>query len=514
MNDVEPWIEEIVDAINRGEIKDRLSLEHFKAKISRKYSLKRTISNTEIMKHLERPPEFLIKKPRRSLSGVSVVAVMVEPHECPGKCIYCPDSPLAPKSYTGFEPASLRAKRDSFDPFVQVRDRITQLERMGHPTDKIDLIVMGGTFLSMDSDYRRNFIKSCYDGLNGEVSDTLEDSIKRNEHAKHRCIGLTIETRPDFCTKEHIVEMLYYGTTRVELGVQHPDDRIYALVKRGHTVKDVVNATQWLKDSGLKVNYHIMPGLPGSSPKKDLNMFKMLFEDERFKPDMLKIYPCLLVKEEFYKDKTIYEMYRRGGWKPYTDEEATELIATMKQFVPKWVRIMRIQRDIPSQYVEAGVKSTNLRQLVHEKLKERGYSCRCIRCREIGASEIKEVELFEERYRASGGEEIFLSYEDTSQDKLIAFLRLRFPGDVFIDWLENGAFVRELRVYGKVVPIGEKHPHAPQHKGFGRKLLERAEEITKEAGYDYIFVTSGVGVRDYYRRLGYELIKTHMGKRL
>lgn len=498
------YFEEILDRIISGKIRGKLELNRSKSEISAKYGLERIPSDSELLAcagdRRDSVLSVLKRKPSRTASGVAIVAAMTT-GECPGECIYCPTG-NAPKSYTGHEPAALRAAQNAYDARSQVSCRIRQLESIGHSTDKIDLIVMGGTFLAQPKEYRDLFMKGCFDGMNGKEAKSLEEAQAINESATHRCIGATFETRPDFCDPG---EVLRLGGTRVELGVQHPDDEIYLKIKRGHTVRDVVNATKALKDAGLKVGYHIMPGLPGSNPEKDLEMFRKIFEDERFRPDMLKIYPCLLVKREFGTSE-LWELYENGEWVPYDNETAAELIAKAKSFVPRWVRIMRIQRDIPAQYIEAGVTAGNLRELVADKMKENGASCACIRCREIRYGTPKSAELEVTEYSASGGKEVFLSYEDKETDKILAYLRLRL--------CPSGAFVRELRVCGPLVPLHKREEKAQQHRGYGASLLLEAEKIAKESGFEKLLVTSGVGARGYYGKRGYGREGPHMAKRL
>jgi elongator complex protein 3 len=459
--------------------------------------------------------ELLVKKPTKTLSGVTPVAVMILPQgSCRHGCIYCPAAGLAPKSYTGFEPAALRGRQYGFDPFLQAQSRVRQFEEGGHPTDKCEVIIMGGTFLQTSPGYKEGFIKGVYEGLNGFRSASLEEAKSANEKAqKHRVIGLTIETRPDVCVP-HIDEMLSYGATRVELGVQHPDDDIYLSIKRGHTVADVADATLRLKDAAFKVLYHIMPGLPGSDREKDISFTKRLFEDERFKPDMLKIYPTLIIG-----GTELERWSKEGRFVPYTTEEAAEAISEMYRHIPKYVRVMRIQRDIPAQKIEGGVRSGNLRELVEAKLREKGIEPKEIRYREIGLQmnrpyrgvpglSVFKIERMD--YDASKGKEIFLSSEN--EEGLIAgFIRVRMPGsDAALG--PDVALVRELHVYGSEAPISEEGK--VQHKGLGAKLLCEAEEIARAQGRERMLIISGVGVRDYYRRHGYSLVGPYMGKAL
>jgi len=480
---------EIISEIERGKILTRGQLEKRKKQLCKQLGIARIPTNAEILSRADIDVPLLITKPTRSLSGVSVVAVMTKPQPCPGSCIYCPRGEAA-QSYTGYEPAALRAKQNSFDPFRQTANRLGQLAEAGHPTDKIEVIVMGATFTAMPIDYQQQFVLGIFNALNGMKSATVAEAHSINETAKHRCIGLTFEVRPDYCSQDDVSRMLSYGATRVELGVQTVFDDIYKKVQRGHTVQDVVDATRRLKDAGLKVCYHLMLGLPGSTKERDLEMFRIVFEDERFKPDMIKIYPCLLAKREFYTNDIAHSMYRRGEWKPIGNGEAASLIAEAKKYFPYWVRVMRIQRDIPAPYIEAGVTAGNLRQLVHGL----NPHCNCIRCREIGrVDEAGEPGLVRREYRASGGTELFISYE--TEKALFGFVRLRKA---------EQNIIRELHVYGPEIEIGKQG--TVQHTGIGRLLLAAAEKECRGK----LSVISGVGAREYYRPLGYALEAPYM----
>ncbi|MEK7353590.1 MAG: tRNA uridine(34) 5-carboxymethylaminomethyl modification radical SAM/GNAT enzyme Elp3, partial [Chloroflexota bacterium] len=352
-----------------------------------------------------------MRKITRTISGVTPVAVMTEPLQCPGNCVYCPTFSETPRSYTPRSPAVLRARGCDYDAAQQVKLRLRILTDMGHPTDKIELIVMGGTFLAYPEDYQYRFIKGCYDALNGEASANLAEAKQINEQASHRCTGLCIETRPDWCKQEQIERMLDFGATRVELGVQTLDDEIYRLVRRGHTVEEVVQATRLLREHAFKVHYHWMPGLPGSTPEKDLALSELLFSDARFRPDGLKIYPTMVVE-----GTELEKWYRDGRYQPYSDETMTALVAGIKAIVPGYVRISRVLRDIPSQFIVGGLKES-VRDVVKQRMKRLGAECHCIRCREYGhrvrtGSQPGEPRLVRRDYEASGGKEIFLSFED------------------------------------------------------------------------------------------------------
>ncbi len=347
--------------------------------------------------------------------------------------------------------------------------------------------------------------------LKGKCS--LEKEQKKNEKAKIRCVGLTIETRPDYGFLKQGNEMLRLGCTRVELGVQTTDDEILKKVERGHTVKDSVKSTRILKDLGFKINYHVMPALPGSNLKKDLEMLKELFSNENFRPDMLKIYPCMVMK-----GTKLYKLWKQGKYKAITTKQAAKLIAEFKKYVPEYVRIMRVQRDIPTKVTEAGVDRTNLRQYVAKEMKKRNIRCRCIRCREIGiASKTKNVKKEKPvlkilSYEASKGQEFFISMVYPKQDILLGFCRLRFPSqELRKEVTKNSALIRELHAYGELTQIGKK---GQQHKGIGKKLLKKAEQIAKQNNKKKVIVISGVGVRDYYRKQGYKKQGPYMVKYL
>jgi len=460
----------------------------------------------------------LVKRKVRTISGVAVVAVMTSPEKsCPWKCVYCPggeDSQYkSPKSYTGLEPSARRGARLNFDSRAIVEDRLRQLDAIGHPTDKVEIIVMGGTFLSRHLDYQYSFIKGIYDGMNGIVAPDLAAARQMNETAGHRCVALTIETRPDVCGKLHIDRMLEFGTTRVELGVQNLSDEVYKLTKRGHLLKHVVEATARLKDAGLKVCYHVMPGL-FQSAEQDLEDFKRLFSDSNFKPDMLKIYPTLVVA-----GTELYEMWQKGEFKPMSNIEASDMLARAKRFIPHWCRVMRIQRDIPATEIDAGVEASNLRELVARRAEELGIKCRCIRCREAGFVWLRNkvlpqnLEMVESWYRASGGREVFLSLEDLERDIIVGYLRLRFPSKPYRQEIDaDTAIVRELKVVGSSLSIGQTPRFELQHRGFGRRLMQRAEDIARQEGMKKIVVTSAVGTRAYYKKLGYDRRGFYMSK--
>ena len=490
-------------------------------KICAKYSLDRIPRNHEILSmadesDFEKLRKVLLKKPAKTASGVSVVALMPKPFACPhGRCSYCPGGIEfnSPNSYTGKEPSTLNAIENDYDPRLQITSKIEKLVAFGHDPSKMEIVIVGGTFLFMPREYQENFIKSCYDALNGNISKNLQDAKSINEHALIRNVGFTIETKPDYCKKEHVDWMLDYGITRIEIGVQSLQERVYQLVNRGHNYKDVTDSFHISKDAGYKIVAHMMPGLPTMSPKEDIEDFKKLFSDQELRPDMLKIYPSLVIE-----NTPLYDEYKIGKYKPYSDEEMINVLTEVKKDIPKWVRIMRVQREISPNEIIAGPREGNLRQIVHQNLAKLGLSCRCIRCREAGLSDKKtfenDLKLDRIDYDSSDGKEIFLSFEDKNES-IYGFLRLRKPSSNAhrkeID--ENTTIVRELHVYGKSLKIGDKAENEIQHSGLGKKLMSEAEKISKEE-FDAkkILVISAVGTREYYQKLGYSLYGPYMSK--
>ncbi len=451
----------------------------------------------------------------RTLSGVAVVAVLTKPYDCPGNCVYCPTEEGIPTSYLSNEPAVMRALQSQYDPYQQVEMRLKTLDLTGHVTDKVEVIVLGGTFSALPRDYQDWFVHNLYNALNQRNSADLVKAQELNEKANHRLVGLTVETRPDMVDGQSIMRLRELGVTRVELGVQSVDEEVLVKVNRGHRVSEVIKTTRLLKNAGFKVGYHIMPNLPGVKPEDDLRNFLELFENPDFRPDLLKIYPCVVVK-----GSQLYEWWKRGKYRPYQTNELVDLLARMKKEVPVYVRITRLFRDIPSNRIEAGCQSSNLRQIVSEELEKRGWVCQCIRCREVRQHSTlmskDKVKLYRFDYDASGGLEVLLTFEDLARKRLYSFLRLRLPSSSQPSFtfkaLKGAALVRELHTYGEQVRIGQKKDVA-QHCGLGKKLLEEAERIAREEwGVRKIAVIAAAGVRDYYRRLGYHLEETYMVK--
>jgi len=457
------------------------------------------------------PNKDEVRKPSKTLAGVTPIAIMCKPRKCNhGTCIYCPSLGV-PQSYTPKSPPVLRAERLKYNTYEQVISRLKAFKLMNHPTSKIELIIMGGNFLDYSLNYQYKFVKKCYDALNGKISKDLDSAKKLNERAKHRCVALCIETRPDTCLKKTTIKrILEFGCTRLELGVQCLDDKIYKFVKRGHSVNDVIEATKLLKDNGFKVGYHMMLGLPLSNPKKDFEMFIKLFKNPDFKPDQLKIYPCQVI----YGAKLV-NLYKKNKYNPYSKQEVQKLIIKIMKIIPNYCRIMRIMREIPPEFLVAGIKRIDLRKDIDEELKKQKTKINEIRFREIGFAlrDLKKgkinnnLKLKITKYKSSKGEEYFLEFVNKN-NILFGLCRLRV--------VDENAFIRELHVYGQALALGEKGRGFGQHLGLGKKLLKKAEEIVIKNKINKLNIISGVGVREYYRKLGYRLDteKIYMTKNL
>jgi len=518
----------IINDLIKSRAKTSANLDSFKRKISKKYKIifpsnvqllkayHNLLKNKEIKK--SKTIELLLRtSPVRSLSGIVNVSVLTKEYPCPGKCIYCPKEKGLPKSYLSGEPAVERAKSLGYLPYSQTKERITMLADQGHPVDKIDLRIIGGTWSFYPKQYQTWFIKECFDACNNKKSKTLLEAQKLNEKSKHRVIGLSIETRPDFINKKEIKRLRKLGITKVEIGVQSINDEVLKLNKRGHKVESTIKATQLLKDAGFKVSYQMMLNLLGSTPKKDLKEFKELFENPNFQPDLLKIYPCALLKST-----PLYKLYAKKKYKPSSLKELTETIKEIKKITPYYVRIERIIRDIPAQKIVTGpTKVSNLRQIIHGEMRKESWQCKCIRCREVKDRFDKKDKLFlfREGLNSSGGKEIFLTFENKDRSKLYSLLRLRIPSFYFqktkhfIKALRDSSIVRELHTYGQLTSISKKGSSS-QHKGLGKKLIKEAERITKkEFKLKKIAIISGIGVREYYRKKNYKLKKDYMIKK-
>lgn len=535
-----------------------------KLDLAKKYHLKKIPTNTEIL--LNADPKDISKlkhlqtKPVRTISGVSPIAVMTKPFKCPhakkgiGPCAMCPGGPdsvfgTVPQSYTGKEPATRRAIRNFYDPYLQVINRLEQYICLGHMPQKADLIIMGGTFPSFPKSYQEQFAAYCFKAMNdfsrlffnkaefniikfkkyfelpGDIHDkkrvkrvqkrflklkgksNLIGEQKKNERSNIKCIGLTIETRPDYGKLKHGNEMLRLGCTKVELGIQNLFNDVLKYIKRGHTVEDSIESTRILKDLGFKINYHMMPGLPGISYEKDLLQLKLLFQNQNFQPDMLKIYPCMVIK-----GTKLYDLWKKGKYKPLTTKQAAELIIEFKKSVPEYCRIMRVQRDIPTYATEAGVDMTNLRQYIEQLMKKRNIKCRCIRCREPKSRKISnQIKIITRHYQASHGTEFFISAEDVKNDIILGFCRLRFPSQSLRKEITpKTALIRELHVYGQSAILGKKG--SVQHRGIGKQLMQEAESIAKNYYKNKMVIISGVGARQYFRKLGYQKQGPYMVK--
>ncbi|XP_036097122.1 elongator complex protein 3 [Molossus molossus] len=524
-------IKQLIEAHEQGK---NIDLNKLKTKTAAKYGLSAQPRLVDIIAAV--PPQYrkvlvpkLKAKPIRTASGIAVVAVMCKPHRCPhisftgNICVYCPGGPdsdfeYSTQSYTGYEPTSMRAIRARYDPYLQTRHRIEQLKQLGHSVDKVEFIVMGGTFMALPEEYRDYFIRNLHDALSGHTSNNIYEAVKYSERSLTKCIGITIETRPDYCMKRHLSDMLTYGCTRLEIGVQSVYEDVARDTNRGHTVKAVCESFHLAKDSGFKVVAHMMPDLPNVGLERDIEQFTEFFENPAFRPDGLKLYPTLVIR-----GTGLYELWKSGRYKSYSPSDLIELVARILALVPPWTRVYRVQRDIPMPLVSSGVEHGNLRELAFARMKDLGIQCRDVRTREVGIQEIHhkvrpyQVELVRRDYVANGGWETFLSYEDPDQDILIGLLRLRkCSEETFRFELVGGvSIVRELHVYGSVVPVSSRDPTKFQHQGFGMLLMEEAERIAREEhGSGKIAVISGVGTRNYYRKIGYRLQGPYMVKTL
>ncbi len=559
---------EIVKIASEKKTPGQEKLNMIKKEISKKYKLEKALTNIEILSYIgdyELTPnlqKIFTTKPVRTASGVAIVAIMSYPFACPhGKCATCPGGPdsnfgSVPQSYTGHEPATIRAIRNNYDAYLQVMNRLEQYVLLNQIPEKIELIIMGGTFPSYAKEYQTNFVKDAFkamndfskeffvdkklqrekfnnffelpgnihdesrkDRINKKLSDlknstetTLEKEQLYNETTIARCVGMTLETRPDYAGLEIGNFILGLGCTRLELGIQSVYDDQLEAMKRGHLTKESKDAIKILKNLGFKLNYHYMIGLPNWSKERDMEGLKTLFSDPAYKPDMLKIYPCMVLK-----GTELYDDYEKGNFTPITTNEAAELIANFMPTIPEYCRVMRVQRDIPTKMTVSGVDKTNLRQYV-DRVKTKDQD-RSIRAREPSfvyrtkGLTPKNIEIFVREYDAADGKEFFISAEDVEQDILLGFCRLRFPSESLRDEIQmDTALIRELHVYGKQMSLGKEG--SVQHKGFGRKLLAKAEEIAKENSYNKMVVISGIGVREYYRKFGYKTDGPYVSKKL
>jgi elongator complex protein 3 len=545
--------EELVSRILAGDL-ERDDVESAKMEVCSEYSAPKVPKNSELMDFVpneqrEELEEVLQRKPVRTASGVSPIAIMTSPKRCPhGKCLYCPGGPdsefSSSQSYTGHEPAAARGEQNDYDPYGQVTLRLNQLRQIGHPVDKAELILMGGTMTARSHDYQEWFVRRALEAMNDfdvdappepaeEVSFAqdpdeydfryLEDVVAENETADVRNVATTFETKPDWCDPEQIDRMLDLGGTKVEVGVQTTFERINREMHRGHGTQASIDANRRLRDSGFKVGFHMMPGQPGMSKEMCLEDFRRIFENSDWRPDYLKIYPTLVVE-----GTVTYDWYRKDEFQPLENEEAAELVAEIKDMIPRYTRLQRVQRDIPADFIEGGVWKSNLRQLARKRMDEHGWTCDCVRCREVGMNDEdpETVEMDVMTYESGGGTEHFISFEDFEKDLLVGFCRLRFPNDPVRRELDDAAIVRELHVYGSQVGVGSAAQSATdqssddavgqhQHRGYGRRLLAKAEELAADTGYSKLAVISGIGVREYYRnKLDYRQDGPYVSKRL
>lgn len=508
------FYDDLLESLKTRPPGSKAELHRTKLRLAKAHGLLGIPSDSSVLGRLgvadrERWENLLRIKPARTASGVAVVTVMTAPHACPhGVCVYCPGGPRfrTPQSYTGTEPAARRAAEHHYDPAAQTRARLQALREIGHRTDKVDLIVLGGTFTSLEDGYQEWFVQGCLDAMNGRESPTLDEAQSLNETSASRCVGLTVETKPDCFLGAEVEHALRLGTTRVELGLQTTHDDVLERTHRGHTDGQSREALRRAKDAGLKVGVHMMPGLPGSDPDRDLESFRALFLDPAYRPDFLKIYPTLVLE-----GTALHEMWRHGRYAPLSTDAAADLVARVKALVPPWCRIQRVQREIGAPYIEGGPTKGDLRNLARERLRAAGGSCRCIRCREVGFRGIEPrpeaITLLREDYTSSGGHEVFLSLEDPENAVLVAYVRLRID--------TAGGTVRELKAFGRMVPFHERPGPRWQHRGFGRRLMEEAEAVARDEFHvSRLRVTAGVGVRGYYRSLGYRLERPYMVREL
>jgi len=469
--------------------------------------------------------ESLRMKPVRTLSGVTTVTVLTKPYPCPGKCIFCPTDVRMPKSYLPDEPGAMRALEHDFDPYTQVMSRILALEILGHPTDKVELLILGGTWSSYRRDYQEWFVQRCFDAMNsplpapldaaqneGTQSGSLAEAQSLNESAPHRNVGLVIETRPDEITPDEIRWLRHLGVTKVQMGAQSLDDRILDMNKRGHDVECTRRATALLRAAGFKIVLHWMPNLHGATPESDREDFARLWQG--FCPDEIKIYPNQLLA-----NAELYEYWQRGEFHPYTTGQLIDLIVDIKPTIPRYCRVNRVIRDIPSTNVVEGNRRTSLRQDIHAEMKRRGKTCQCVRCREVSGRTVDAdlLRMDDLVYQADGAWEHFISFV-TPDDKLAGFIRLSLPAgdspETGLADLDGAALIREVHVYGQSLAVGAERQGSAQHSGLGTRLLEQADAIAKENGFARMAVISAIGTRQYYLERGFERGGLYLVKKL
>jgi len=524
-------IEQFITELNRKQSAKRDDIFALQRRFCKKYnrtnffrkdelmeSYRRMLSQGKIKPNKKLEQAFVLKQVR-SLSGIVVVSLLTKPFPCPGKCLYCPTEMGAPKSYLKNEPAVARAIMCKYDPYLQVKARLQALKNIGHPIDKINIRIIGGTWSYYPKNYQTWFMKKIYKAVNefetrirnNELGTRVLNQLQQaNEKAKCRIVEISVETRQDYIDNNEIKRLRNFGVTKVELGVQALDDDVLKINRRGHDIKTTIKATKLLKDAGFKVAYQMMANLYGSNLKKDKKMFEELFNNADFRPDYLKIYPQALVK-----NSGTYILYKNKKYKPYSKKQLKNLIKYIKSIVPYYLRIERIIRDIPTnKIIEGGAKISNLRQIIKEEMKEENLKCKCIRCREIKDNDFKRIIplLIIYKYKSSEGIEYFLSYESKKRDKLFSILRLRITKDLNILELKDAAIIREIHTYGRELPVSKNEKLASQHHGLGKNLIKEAEQIARNNGLEKIAVISGIGARPYFRKLGYKLENTYMIK--
>ena len=452
-------------------------------------------------------------KPIRTSSGVAPVTVLTKPFPCPGKCIFCPDDVRMPKSYLPDEPGAMRAAMNQFDPYRQTASRIAAFENIGHSAAKVELLILGGTWSAYPKDYQEWFVKRCLDAMNGIDAGSLEEAQRLNETSAHRNVGLVVETRPDWIDVEEVRRLRRLGVTKVQLGAQSLDDRILEMNKRGHDVEATRRAVRLLRLGGFKIVLHWMPNLYGATPESDYEDFKKLWSDPSLRPDELKIYPTSLLS-----GTELYRLWKEGRYEPYDDEVLLDLMIRLKLTIPRYCRLNRLMRDIPSPNIVAGYKHTNLRQIVQNEMRKRGLRCQCIRCREVRGQPVDPASLRLEilPYETDATREYFLSYV-TPEDKIAGFLRLSLPNEPrspILEELEGRAMIREVHVYGPSLEIGKESEGEAQHAGIGGRLIALAKGIARAHGFSWLAVISAIGTREYYRKHGFELEELYMHAKL
>jgi len=537
---------------NESNFDTKEKFDHSLSRINRKYKAvlpKAVLGNAYKIMLIENPqtryvPQlqtWLMKKAVRSRSGILNVSVVMRPEKfsCKFNCYFCPNETIAngakvdmPRSYLSNEDAVRRAALVDFDAVRQVHVRLSNLEHNGHPLDKIELRILGGTFSSYPKDYAKEFIRDLYYAVNTYKKParelfSLEKEQQLNEMNDIHVVGMGLETRPDTITKDEIIRFREFGCTRVEIGVQHTEDFLLRKLNRGHGVQQSIKAIRLLKNSGFKVEVHIMTDLPGSTPELDKLCYTKVLQGEDLIPDYMKDYPCLDVAfTEIKKWK------QDGRWKPYSEnniELLEDVLIHRQRITPKMVRVNRTQRDFASAkesndflgYSSETIRS-DLGDVIHKKAIKMGIYCQCIRCREIKEEtlDVKKIKYFVHKFIASGAIEYFISaeVERPHSNLLLGFIRLRIldkkENSYLLDLQDCDAMIRELHVYGRVQAVGDHNRTNTQHRGIGKTLLKKAEWVARLHFRKKMAIISGIGVRDYYRKRGYYQQGTFMVKNL